>query len=75
MTHLSGPSFGASRAGTLRAGGSAAASACRTVLRETRCYRARSRIDETLILASWRILANSSTLDSITAFHRWGRNL
>lgn len=71
MTSLSGPSFGASRAGTRRAGGSAAASACRTVRRETQCSRARPRIDEPLTLASRRILANSSTLDSITAFHRW----
>jgi hypothetical protein len=51
--------------------GTPAAKACRTVLRETRCSRAGPRIDKLLTLASRRILANSSTFDSITAFHRW----
>lgn len=75
MAPLSGSNFGDPRAGTLRTGGSAAANACRTVRRETRCSRARDRIDKPLTLASRRILANSSTLDSITAFHCWEKHL
>ena len=65
------PSVGAFRAGVLRSGGSAGAGACRTVLRETRYSLARQRIDKPLTLASRRILANSSTLDSSTSLHRW----
>lgn len=38
--------FGITRAGIRHAGGFAAASACRTVLRGTRCPLARQRIDE-----------------------------
>jgi hypothetical protein len=75
MTPFNGPSFGAPRAGTLRAGGFAAANACHTVLRETLYSRASALIDRPLTLASRRILANSSTLDSITAFHRWENTL
>lgn len=74
MRVLNRSSFGAARAETVRDGGSAAARACRTVLRETRCALASARIDDPFTRASRRILANNSTLNSITAFHRRKNN-
>jgi len=69
MTAFKGSSLGARREERFLSGGSAAANACRTVLLETLCSRARALIDISRTLASRRILANSSTLNSITAFH------
>ena len=51
------------RAYALRAGGTALASACRTVRRCTRCLSANSRIDRCSTRLSRLICSNSSTLD------------
>ena len=74
MTSFNGPSFGALRMGVFRDGGSAVANACLTVLRDTLWSRANCRIDNPRTLASRRTLAKSSTLNSITAFHRWEKH-
>jgi hypothetical protein len=50
----------------LRGGGTALASACRTVRRCTRCLSASSRIDNFSTRLSRLIRSNSSTLDRAT---------
>ncbi|MDR6688250.1 hypothetical protein J2Y41_003836 [Arthrobacter sp. 1088] len=69
MAGFKGPNLGAWRAGGFRSGGSSAADVCRTALLATPYLFARARIDMPATLASRRILANSSTLNFITAFH------
>ena len=64
MVGIQGPITGAARRGTARGGGSADASAWRTVRRWTSWRRARARTDSPSSRWSLRIRSNSSTLDN-----------
>ncbi len=66
-TGLNSSSRRDTRTGVLRSGGSADASAWRTVRRCTLCRSASCRIDNPSIRSSRRIAANRSTLDPISA--------
>ena len=67
-----GPNTGEHRCGTFRGGGTASASAARTVRRCTRCLRASSRIDNPSSRRSRRIRSNCSTLDLSFTLHTSG---
>ena len=60
-------SFGATRTGALRSGGTAFASACRTVRRCTPYFSDSARTDNCSTRSSRRIASNNSTLDLATS--------
>jgi len=64
---FAGSSFGATRTGVFRSGGTAFSNACRTIRRCTPYLSARARTDSCSTLSSRRIASNNSTFDLATS--------